>query len=284
MLLFRISTDKSIKWGLWGSLSGNYEDYDLLYYDGNALTFRRNISPPSSVSKIKRSKKQTASFLLGLLFDIEDAGNKFLWNVTKLHGVTSQKMILFIKWRTYIYFILKKALKFQYLLFEVDEHFWRLYKKTPDGTTCSTLISMNKILVFVSGGFTYTLNELQIRASQSELPANTKGSHPGDNGNILLQSSDDNTRRRQTTSRQIKLTHTDAASWVRFWYSSVAVTRPIMASTCFYIFAYVKCIITINVTLFLVLILCKPTDCAFLDRVLKLNKKLWKQFMSSTFL
>jgi hypothetical protein len=45
---------------------------------------------------------------------------------------------------------------------------------------------MNKILVFVSGGFAYTLNKLQIGASQAEVPANTKGSHPGDKRNILL--------------------------------------------------------------------------------------------------
>jgi hypothetical protein len=51
-------------------------------------TFRRNISPTSSVSKNKPSKKLaetgykliTAGFLLGLLFDHEDRGIMFLQN------------------------------------------------------------------------------------------------------------------------------------------------------------------------------------------------------------
>jgi hypothetical protein len=51
------------------------------------LIFWRNISPPSFEPKGKPSKKPTgllpdsASFLLGLFFDPEDAGGKFLQNV-----------------------------------------------------------------------------------------------------------------------------------------------------------------------------------------------------------
>jgi hypothetical protein len=58
---------------------------------------------------------------------------------------------------------------------------------TPDGTTRSTEPPMNKILDFVSGGFTNKLNKMQLTASQTEGTTNTKGSHPGDyNYNILL--------------------------------------------------------------------------------------------------
>jgi hypothetical protein len=66
---------------IWGSHSGDYEEYGILSCNamqlGQSLKCHRKIPPPSSGSKSKPRKKLVGRFffLLGLLLDHEDKGN-----------------------------------------------------------------------------------------------------------------------------------------------------------------------------------------------------------------
>jgi hypothetical protein len=65
---------------------------------GEDPKFRSKIFPPSSGSKSKPSKKPAMTWLR-LLFDLVYGGDIFLRDVelsTKLHGVTTEKTILFV--------------------------------------------------------------------------------------------------------------------------------------------------------------------------------------------
>jgi hypothetical protein len=94
----------------WGFHSGGYEEYHLLWY--NAVwsvdcqpRFRRIISPPSSGSKklVELETSSLPAFTLvscsAYFFDPEDGSDvppKRRLTLSELHGVISQKMVLFI--------------------------------------------------------------------------------------------------------------------------------------------------------------------------------------------
>jgi hypothetical protein len=52
--------------------------------DRSSMTFWGNILPPSLVSKSEQMCLHFAGCLLSLLFDLEDRGNTFLQNISKL--------------------------------------------------------------------------------------------------------------------------------------------------------------------------------------------------------
>jgi hypothetical protein len=87
----------------------NYEEYGIVGFEtayfGNSPAFRRRMSPPSSVSKTKPSKKRAsgmkaevlsdlAGFVLVLIFNPEDGGDMLPRNVG-LFTNCSQKTVLY---------------------------------------------------------------------------------------------------------------------------------------------------------------------------------------------